>query len=318
MNRNVVSLLSVATLAVSGYASAQSETPGSNDLFPPDAKPGQCYARVFVPPTYTTETVEMNKRDSSKRLEILPAEYKTENETVLVKAASQRLEVIPATYGWEEEQVLVKEASTELVAVPAVYETVSEQILEKAATQVWKKGKRPYSNVENMTGEIMCLVEEPAVYRTVTKQVLKTPATTRQVEIPAVYKTVRRQVMKTPPTTRVVEIPEETAVIPVRKVVNQARATEVVIPGEKQTVTRTVKVTDGRMEWLPILCETNMTTQNIMTIQRALQAAGHYEGPIDGIVGTGTITGIESYQRAKGLAGGAITLDTLKALGISM
>jgi hypothetical protein len=65
---------------------------------PPHARPGECYAKVFVPPT-----------------------FKTVSERVMVKEASDRIEIVPAKYEWVEERVCVKDASTRLVEVPAEY-----------------------------------------------------------------------------------------------------------------------------------------------------------------------------------------------------
>ena len=65
----------------------------AGELLPP-AKPGECYARVFIPPTYETRSEEMLKRGASEKLEVIPARYETATEQVLVKAASTRIEVV--------------------------------------------------------------------------------------------------------------------------------------------------------------------------------------------------------------------------------
>ena len=44
-------------------------------LFPPDARPGECWARVFIPPTYRTKSEQVLVRGGSERLEVIPAEY---------------------------------------------------------------------------------------------------------------------------------------------------------------------------------------------------------------------------------------------------
>ena len=51
-------------------------------------------------------------------------------------------------------------------------------------------------------------------------------------------------------------------------------------------------------------------------MQRALGAAGHAPGPIDGIVGRETLAALKGYQGEKGLANGGVTLATLKSLGV--
>jgi len=44
----------------------------------------------------------------------------------------------------------------------------------------------------------------------------------------------------------------------------------------------------------------------------------HEKGKIDGVIGSKTRSALESYQRAKGLPVGGLTLDTLKALGVDI
>lgn len=285
------------------------------DLLPP-AEPGQCYARVFVPPTYETRTEEVLKNDATERLELIPASYETVEQQVLVEAASERIEVIPAVYGWVEEQVLVKAASTRLEEVPAQYEWQEERILVKPAHTIWKKGKGPIQKLDEATGEIMCLVEVPAEYKTVRKRVQIAPPTTREIEIPAEYKTVKRQVVTTPATTRTVEIPAKYKTVKVRNLVTPASQRRIPIAAEYQTVAKRVQVTEGEMAWRQILCETNTTPDIVRNMQRALDAAGHDPGPIDGIVGRETLAALRGYQTEKGLAEGGVTLATLQSLGV--
>lgn len=164
-----------------------SQTPEVQEvLLPPNAKPGECYARVLVPPTYKVETEQMLKRE-----------------------ASERLEVVPARYEWVEEQVLVKPASKRLEVIPAVYETETERVLVRPAHTVWKKGTGPMQRVDHATGEIVCLVEVPATYKTVTKRALKQPATTRTVEIPAEYRTIKVRKLVSEPEVRRIPVPAE-------------------------------------------------------------------------------------------------------------
>jgi len=290
------------------------QIPGG-DLLPP-AEPGQCYARVFVPPTYETRTEEVLKRGASESLEVIPATFETLEQDVLVEAASTRIEVVPAVYGWAEEQVLVKAASTRLEEVPAQYEWQEERILVKPAHTIWKKGEGPIQKVNEATGEIMCLVEVPAEYKTLRKKVQTAPPTTREIAIPAEYKTVKRQVVTTPASTRTIEIPAKYKTVKVKQVVTAASERRTPIAAEYQTVSKRVQVTEGEMAWRQILCKTNTTNDIVRKMQRALDAAGHNPGPIDGIVGRETLAAIKGYQGEKGLAQGGVTLATLQSLGV--
>ncbi len=290
----------------------------SDELLPPQAKPGECYARVFVPPAYQTASQTVLQRAEYERLEVVPAQYEWATERVLVKEASERLEVVPATYEWVTERVLVKPETQEIQVTPAQWETVTEQVLDRPGHTVWKKGSGPIQKIDNATGEIMCLVEVPATYKTVTKRVLKSPATTREVAIPAEYETVRKQVQKTPPSTRKVEIPAEYKTVRVRRLASPPQVRKTSVPAEYQTVTSTKMVAEGRMAWQPILCETNLSQGVARDIQIALRDAGHYNGPIDGIIGAGTLSAMRSYQRANNLPEGHMTLETLQKLGVNV
>ncbi|MDH3211987.1 MAG: peptidoglycan-binding protein [Myxococcales bacterium] len=225
----------------------------------------------------------------------VPESYRSESVRVLKNSASERIEIIPARYETVSERVLVREAYTKVDAIPATYEWAEEKVLVKPAHSVWKKGRGPEEKVDDATGEIMCLVEVPAEYETVRKRVLKTAATTREVTVPAEYKTIQ-----------------------VRKVAEPARSKRIAIPEEYATINRSVKAADSRMEWRPILCETNATPQLVRSLQQSLQAAGHNPGPIDGTIGPRTLGAVKSFQRAKGLPAGGVTIATLDALGVQV
>jgi hypothetical protein len=314
--RSTIDRLKQSLTASETDKSAATAGIAGTELLPPNAKPGECYARVFIPPQYKTEQIRVVSREATSRIETTPPRYEWADEQVLARGASERLEVIPATYEWVEEQVLVRPASSRLETIPAVYDNISEKILDKPAHTIWQKGSGPISRVDEATGEIMCLVEVPATYRTVTKRVQVKPATTREIAIPAEYKTVKRRVMKTPPTTRKVEIPAEYKTMRVRKLAEPAKSNVIPIPEVSDTVTKRIMVADGRIEWRPILCKTNTTPGVVSRIQTALDKAGYNPGPIDGVIGAQTMAAVTSYQKAKGLATGGITISTLKSLGV--
>lgn len=290
---------------------------GANDLLPPNAKAGECYARVYTPPVYKTEVEQVERRAASETLKIIPAKFAAAEEKVIVREASKKLELVPATYGWEEEQVVVKPVTKVLKQVPATFETATEQVKEQEGYTYWKKGRGPVERMNDSTGEIMCLVEVPAVYKTITKKVLKAPARTEEVEIPAVTTTVKKHVMKTPPTTREIEIPAEYKVVKVSKLVEPAKEVRIPIPAEIDSITKTVKVSDARLEWRSILCETNMTQAKIVQIQQALKTAGYNPGLIDGQVGRDTIMAMNLYQKDHKLPiDNLVNMDTVRALNV--
>ena len=364
---------STSGTSVSTGVNATSASAGNlnTELFPPNAKPGHCYARLLTPATYETTSERVLVREASETVKVVPATYKTVQERVLVREASTRVEAIPATfktvtekllvkpestklvpydaqYGAQTEQVLVKEASSKLVAVPATYDKITEKILDKPAHTVWKRGAAFQSaalqtSYDQSTGEIMCLVEVPATYKTVTKTVLKTPATTKTIEIPAVYKTVSKTtltkpagfkevkipavyktvtktVIDQPASSREITIPAEYKTITVQKVASPASEKRAAIPAEYGSVEKRKKVTDEKLAWEEVICQENVTDGLITRLQNALQKAGYYKGPIDGIYGTQTRNALNKFSESKNLvkSGAYIPLDTAELLGVSL
>ncbi|SMC87532.1 Putative peptidoglycan binding domain-containing protein [Desulfocicer vacuolatum DSM 3385] len=285
-------------------------------LLPPNPKVGECYARVFVNPTYQKTKETVLKKQASEYVKIIPAEYGYKEKEVLVKESSERLQVIPAQYGWETEKVLVKEASYKMVNVPAQYTWEEETILLKPAHTIWKKGEGLVEKVDNNTGEIMCLVEVPATYKTVKKKTLKTAATSKRIEIPAQYKTVKRKVLISPATVKKIVIPAEYKTVKVKEMITPPREERITIPAEYTTIERTEKLTDGKLEWRRVLCETNMGEDIITRLQTALRNNGHDPVFIDGVMGWRTTKALKAYQKEKGLAVGNITYETLESLKI--
>lgn len=312
----------------SQLASQQSAAPAaaSSDLFPPNAEPGHCYARVLIPATWgqTTETVLV--REASERVEIIPARYETVQERVMVKEASARLETIPARYDTVQERVMVRPESSRIEEVPATYKTVSEQIMIAPARTEWKRG--PASSFGDSvvqsrttdTGEVMCLVEVPAQYKTVTRKVVDRAASTREITIPAEYKTVTKTVLVESAKTREIMIPAEYSTVEVQKIVTPAQERRIAIPAEYDEVAKSTQVGTDRMEWREVLCQVNMTGANIRTIQTALRDKGYNPGPIDGVLGSETLKSANRYAKASGLPYGSnyIAIETAEKLGVRL
>ena len=288
-----------------------------SSLTPPNAKPGQCFTKIFTPAKYRTVTEKQLAEEASQRIEVIPASYKKGTKRVLVSEATEKLQVIPAIYKTVTERVMVKAASSRLVQVPATYETVTSRIMESPARKEWKKGTGPIQRIDHDTGDIMCLVEVPATYKNVSKRVLKSAATTRTIEIPAEYKTVTKQVVATPASTRTIRIPAKYNTIQVTEVANPASQRTVEIPARYKNVSRQELVTQSKVEWREILCDTNMTAGKITQIQSALKSKGFNPGPIDGTIGSDTMSAVNAFQRAKGLpVDKYLNMATVNALGV--
>jgi len=238
---------------------------GKSELYPPNAQPGKCYARVLTPAKYEVRTEKVLASEASERVSVTPAKYGYKTEKVLVKEASSRIVPVAATYKKVTEKILVSPVSEKVVPVPATYGTVTEKILVAPEMTGWKKGNRSKNanvcstgdcdKVRGATGEVMCLVTTPAQYRTVTRRVVKTPATTRTLPIPAVYKTITKKIVATPATTKSVPIPAVYKTVKVKTLVSPAASRTTPVPAVYKTVTKKVKVADSSLNWKEVKCK---------------------------------------------------------------
>lgn len=296
-----------------------------------------------VPAEYGTTTEQMMAKPEAKRLIAIPAVYETVTEQILVKEAGKRIEVTPAVYETVTEQVIDQPAHTKKTTIPPVYETVTERILIAEETQRWEKGKKDPNCLSANPDDcrVMCLVtvpaqyktvakqvtktparvveeQVPATYRTMSKQVVKTPATTKEVVIPAEYKTITKQVLKTPATTKEESIPAEYKTVTKKVESKPSQVLEVDVPAEYATVTKTVLVKKGGYaEWREVVCEKDMTTAKITSIQMALKSKGYDPGPIDNVYGSRTRAALTKFQTDNKLPVGRLDTETMKALGVN-
>ncbi len=297
-------------------AYAQVFTPDQADL-PPNAKPGECYARVLSPERYEAVSEKVVIQPAGERVEIIPAKYEWDEQEIVIKEASARLEIVPAQYQTRTETVTVEPAREEMRIIPAQYETVEERVKVRDAYTTWKKGSGPITRVDAATGEIMCLVEVPAEYRTVTRRVMKSAPRTERIKIPAKTRTIERQVVVRKATTRSVPIPAETQTVRYQKMVTPPREEKVAIPAVTDTVTTQKLVSKARLHWASILCETNVTPGVVRNLQTALQREGIYNGAIDGKLGPATMAAVDAYQRREGLSTGQLTIETMRKLRVA-
>ena len=242
----------------------------SSDL-PPNAKPGECYAKVFYPPKFDTVTERICTQEASERLEVIPAKYEWRERQIEVKAAETRLETVPAQYEWKEQTVMVDSGHTS-----------------------WEREMGPCTtDTKHTVKDVFCLVNHPPQYKTVRTQCLVSPASVREVTVPAEFQTIREQVCVTPPQTR--RIP---------------------IPAVEEEIEKVVKVADGGIRWELVICERNVSIEKKDAIREALTSAGFRTGPMGGELTEEDWNSLKLYQHKKNLGSGALTRETMVALGV--
>lgn len=225
----------------------------------------------------------------------VPAVYKTINKSVLKSAPSTRVVEEPARYETIRVRKLVAEASEKRVVIPAKYKEITKRVLDKDGVHTWHNSSENGAHHGKHTGNKICLQATPAKMASVERQVVKSAASVQRVEIPAKYETRK-----------------------VRRLVSEAREIRTPVPAQTSNVTKRIKVSDARMEWRPVLCEINMTDGMVKKVQRALSSAGYAPGPFDGVLGAQTMNAVERFQKARGLATGGLTYDTLEKLGVDI
>ena len=95
-----------------------------------------------------------------------------------------------------------------------------------------------------------------------------------------------------------------------------ATTKEVKIPAIYTMVPTKVKVSDSYFKWQPILCETNTTKDVISNLQKALKSKNYQISNINGEYNNETKEAVKAYQKDNKLNEGALTLETLKSLGL--
>jgi hypothetical protein len=201
-------LVSSAVLTTAVFAAAALTTgaaisaEGGMSVALPNAKAGECYAKVMIPATFKSETQEVVKR-----------------------AASERIEIIPATYKTAVEQILIKPGSEKIVPVPAVYGMVKEKIEIEPARNVWQRGSGSKARLADhslvagahalglpKSAEVgQCFVEyhQPDQYKTEATKVLIREASKKYDVAPAQYERVKEKVLVREASEKLIEVPAQ-------------------------------------------------------------------------------------------------------------
>lgn len=314
--RNSVATAEQRAQAASQAASANESNSAPTNL-PPNAKAGECYARVLEPAKYETREEVVTIQAASEKVTSTAPVYKTIEKTIVVKEAWEEVvEVTPAQYEWVEETIVIEQSSERLEPVPAEYRTEKEKILVTPAYTTWKKGRGPIERIDHATGEIMCLIEVPAEYKTVTKNVLVSGESTRAIAIPAKTQTIKRQVMVKAPVVKRLTHPAETKTVKVKVLDVAAKEIRTAIPAKTKTITQQYKTADSKLSWRSVMCETNITGDIVKQLQSALKARDYDPVWIDGVYGAKTSAAVTQYQKDNNMASGGLTFETLDKLGV--
>jgi len=185
----------------------------------PNAKPGECYAKVMVPAQYRDETTTVVVKEAAEKVEIIPAKYNIVEERVLIAEASTKLVPVPAVWGSEKQVVEISPASTQWVTNSlssnvAVNPTVLRAAADGGVNPTTAKSGVCYHEhyqapkYENKSERVLTaqasekVTVVPAKYDLVEERVLVKPASKKLVEVAAVYETVEERVLVEPARAR--------------------------------------------------------------------------------------------------------------------
>jgi len=229
------------------------------------------------------------------RVEI-PAVYKEFSRKIVQKPPVATLVPVPQETKSFDISLLDKDAQEVRKPVPATYETVETfQTIEEPTYNWTAKSPGDELKLGKHTGKVVCLKETPAVVKTFEQTLVKTPGRFEAKELAAVHEDVA-----------------------VKKLVSNSVITRTPIPPKSQTFTKTIKTADARLEWRPVLCETNVSKEVISSIQKALGERGYETGKTPGLIDQDMFNGLEQFQKDENLAQGGLTLSTIKALGLEL
>jgi Putative peptidoglycan binding domain len=265
----------------------------TNEDYPPNAAPGQCFTKVLVPELTEAVVEHVVVSPEKTELKVLPGMCHMDDKSVLVKEESVELITIPATFKTVSETVVVKPGYTRTETIPATYETISEQVKVKDGYTAWRPGatvagyapgaansygaaptSRPPGTYGNgvidhnpayggmttkvlPTGEVLCLVEVPPEYKTITKQVLKTPARTVEIPVPPEVRVITRQVVDMPAHVEKRIIPAVFENVKI-KICTGDTTQPYTIPAVYNDYTRIKIVSPSRFEWKQVDCRTDV------------------------------------------------------------
>ena len=241
-------------------------------LTPPDAKPGECYARV-----------------------VLPAQYETVEEQVMIKEPSEQIEIIAAEYKDKDLEVEIIPSIKKLTPVDATYEEVVEAIEIKPAIRTWKTSLKKkalpvsqsilsaakYAGIDVDAAQPGDCYREYFVarkFKTVSEDILVRKEYNETEVLPAEFEVVEQTVVVKPASKEIVEVPavyneiEEKVLVEAEKTVwkkgqNPAQKLSgatgeimclVKVPAKYKTITKRVLVTPATTKLVDVAAETKV------------------------------------------------------------
>ncbi|HTI66206.1 MAG TPA: peptidoglycan-binding domain-containing protein [Caulobacteraceae bacterium] len=316
--------LGLAVVAAAGLACVVTPLGAvqAHDGPPPNARPGECFGRVILPPVYG---------DAAQRVLEQPAWTETVRGRPIVDKVVRKVLVRPAqTVRVRTRPVYRNEVSwverpgrLRTVREPDRYRIVRDKVLVEPGHAEWRPSSAPLAYGESAgqtvlqpTGEVMCRVWVPARYAYSSRKVLVERGRAYQVRGPASRKKVVRRVLVRDGgwTERTVAAVYRNEIV--RREVREGRSQVISHPAVYSSVHRQVLVRAESPGWARVVCGGAIAPAWMAALQQRLIAQGFDPGPPDGVGRPQTYAALRLYQRAHKLAQGQITVETAQALGL--
>ncbi len=282
------------------------QVPSPTDL---EVNPGECWVYGQIKPRAVDKTIAVTVKDSHTTVEVTPAEIKRGYKRVVTREGTVTYRLQPATYKRVTEQVLVRPETTRFVKIPAEYEERERRVVVEEARTVIEQ-------CQAAGGSAFCAREIPAKLETVKVQVLVRPEQSKVVVVPATYETVTKWVIDQPARVVEVSLAPKLEDVPIDEVVKPASANPRQVPAQTKELRLKAYSGKPRMVMRQAVCNGDLNATMIMTMQDRLYRNGYNPGPVDGMLGEKTLQALKTFQYDSGLAVGAMTYESLSALGV--
>ncbi len=270
--------------------------------------PTTCRAQVLYPALLKVKEAQVLVQDEAIEYTSTPATMEWSELRLQTEPARFPVETKPAQYREVTERIEVERERTELFVTPAVYQTVIRTLQAAPAYDRWKLGCLGHAE--------QCVESVPIQYTEVSTQAVDIPARTEQKRLPSKTVEVKRKILVEAGAGTGTPIPATYQGIQVVRVTKPWRIQTTRIPARYQTISTARLIRPAHLSMAPSLCSDSIRTEQTRLIQQQLQAQG-YAVSSSGLLDTATQAAILKFQQDNGLATGAITLETLRKLGLA-
>lgn len=280
---------------------------------------GQCWVQAQIQPKEVRFNAEFVVKESQNKISVTPADVRRGYRQVVTREGVKTYRIEPPVFREVTEQVMVKPELTKFEVIPAVYEEREAVITVEAAKTILEPCKTAGTAFSRgSSAQAFCAREIPARTETVMQQVLVQEEQTQVNFEPAVYETITRRVVETPARAIEITTSEIVETIPVQEVLRQEQTEVTQIPAITKEMQLTEYQGSPQIVARQALCDQDITEDLLLSLQQKLTNNGYNPGPHDGKLGPQTVAALEQYQVDNGLAVGALTLESMKALGLNI